>query len=159
MTSDFDYVVASIRKLRWYWRTLIGLSLIGACAVAAALAPSFELFAGKPKLLWFVWGLCAVFALLGATFCWEAIGISLLAGGVWWLLSTTSNWPSFWVFLPAIVVWIWHGYRLDALRDRITMLEVRLQEEKNAAFNANLLRAIHEVLAADDESREEEDYE
>ena len=64
-----------------------------------------------------------------------------------------SNWQSFLVLLPMIGIWLLHSYRLDALRDRITMLEVRIQEEKNAAFSANMLSAVKEVLATDDEAR------
>jgi hypothetical protein len=63
------------------------------------------------------------------------------------------DWNSFWIFLPVILIWAWHSYRIDALRDRLTMLEVKLQEEKNAAFNENLTRALQQVLADDDQAR------
>lgn len=64
-----------------------------------------------------------------------------------------GNLQSYWVILPTIAVWIWHNYRIGKLQDQLDRLELRLLEEKNSAFSANMLQAVQQVLADDDEAR------
>lgn len=63
------------------------------------------------------------------------------------------DWQSTVTWLPVFVLWMWHTYRIDAVQNRIAMLEIRLQEEKNAAINASMLRAVQESLERDDLAR------